>query len=78
MSLRAALAVKRGLPRPDAVCSALQMQEMANCGAVVSPGPAGTALYRLVLMQPCNCCCCMTQQCKLEPVRAKRNRTIMQ
>jgi hypothetical protein len=36
MSLRAALAVKRGLPRPDAVCSALQMQEMANCGAVVS------------------------------------------
>lgn len=36
MGLRSALAIRRGLPRPDAVCSAVQMQEMAKCGAVVS------------------------------------------
>ncbi len=36
VGLRSALAIRRGLPRPDAVCSAVQMQDMAKCGAVVS------------------------------------------
>jgi len=36
VGLRSALAIRRNLPRQDAVCSAVQMQEMAKCGAVVS------------------------------------------
>jgi hypothetical protein len=64
VGLRSALAIRRGLPRPDAVCSAVQMQEMAKCGAVVRQGgrrPGGVAAGRrwglcgdkLLCFRPC-------------------------